>query len=224
MPAASVGLLFVSGQYSVLTAVRKGRIAVATDAVMAAGMVVFMALIMVALHLHVHGAGGVVVRIGNRIVVRLLRAGVPLGSLIPAGTMMLLTVAGRKTGIDRTTPVDLFQMDGRRWVIQTHGAGEGASNWVRNLRVAGEATVARGGRAERYSAVELSEQEAAAVLEKLLAPVAASRFRKALLGHALPAGRTGTDGHFAATARSHAVFELAPLPITAELGDARQAA
>jgi hypothetical protein len=46
----------------------------------------------------------------NWILKKLLRAGVPMGPMI------LLTVRGRTTGLPRTTPVDLFERDGRRWL------------------------------------------------------------------------------------------------------------
>jgi hypothetical protein len=51
----------------------------------------------------------------NWILKKLLRAGVPMGPMI------LLTVRGRTTGLPRTTPVDLFEGDGRRWLVATHG-------------------------------------------------------------------------------------------------------
>ncbi|HEY3867983.1 MAG TPA: nitroreductase family deazaflavin-dependent oxidoreductase [Actinocrinis sp.] len=195
----------------------------AMDAVVAAGVVILLVLVVMVL-LHVPGARRAAFRFVNRVFVWLLRAGVPFGSWVPAGRMMLLTVAGRKTGVARTTPVELLEMDGRRWVIQTHGSREGASSWVLNLRAAGEATVARGRRSERFGAVELSEQEAAAVLEMLLAPAASSRIRRALLRHALPSGPAGEAEHFAAMGRLHRVFELTPLPVAAEAGDARRSA
>src|SRR5258708_23028575 len=60
----------------------------------------------------------------------LLRAGVRVSLL---GPMRLLTVRGRKTGQPRTVAVDLYEHDGPRFLIATHGDG----NWVRNLRAPG---------------------------------------------------------------------------------------
>jgi deazaflavin-dependent oxidoreductase (nitroreductase family) len=68
--------------------------------------------------------------VGTWIIKRLLRAGTPMGPMI------LLTVRGRTTGQPRTTPVDLLERDDRRWLVATHGGAN--SNWVRNLRAAGE--------------------------------------------------------------------------------------
>ena len=68
------------------------------------------------------------VRIFNPIARRILNRG-PL-----LGPNALITIRGRKSGLPRTTPVALVDIDGRRWVIGTFGE----VNWVRNLRAAGE--------------------------------------------------------------------------------------
>src|SRR6266850_30751 len=75
-----------------------------------------------------------------------------LGSGIPLGPNALITVRGRKSGLDRTTPVALVEIDGKRWVIGTFGE----TNWVRNLRAAGEATLTIGRRREPVRARELT--------------------------------------------------------------------
>jgi len=82
----------------------------------------------------------------NRIIVRLLRVGVPMGPMI------LLTVRGRTSGQPRTTPVGLFEQDGHRWLLATFGE----TNWTRNLRAAGEGILTRGRRREAIAAVELA--------------------------------------------------------------------
>ena len=89
----------------------------------------------------------------------LLRAGVKLG------TMALITVRGRTSGLPRTTPVTLLEQDGRRWLASPFGD----VNWVRNLRAAGEATLTRGRHSEKISAVELTAAEAAPILKQSLA-------------------------------------------------------
>ena len=96
----------------------------------------------------------------NPVMKGMLRAGVPMGPTI------LLTVRGRKTGRSHTTPVGMFERDGRRWLF----AQFGAVGWVRNLRISGEATVGRGRRREMVAAVELSAGAAAAVLHDIVAP------------------------------------------------------
>src|SRR5205823_9735351 len=89
------------------------------------------------------------------IVTTLLRIGAPMGS------MWLLTVTGRKSGVPRTTPVYVVERDGARWLISPYGE----VNWVRNLRTAGQATLTRGRRHEPILAQALSPAEAAPVLK-----------------------------------------------------------
>jgi deazaflavin-dependent oxidoreductase (nitroreductase family) len=100
------------------------------------------------------------VRLGNFFTTRLLRAGVK------PGNMALLTVRGRKSGLPRTTPVSLLgERDGQRWLL----AAFGEVDWVRNLRVAGEASLKRGRRPQHIFVKELSAEEAAPILKKSLA-------------------------------------------------------
>src|SRR2546427_11452805 len=65
----------------------------------------------------------------NPIARRMLRGGVPLGP------NALLTVRGRSSGVDRTTPVAVVAIGGRRGVVATLGDVD----WARNLRAAGAA-------------------------------------------------------------------------------------
>ena len=99
------------------------------------------------------------VRLGNVFTTRLLRAG------LKPGNMALLTVRGRKSGLPRTTPVSLVEHDGQRWLL----AAFGAVDWVRNLRVAGEASLKRGRYPEHIVVKEVSAEEAAPVLKHILA-------------------------------------------------------
>ncbi len=80
-----------------------------------------------------------------------------LGRGVPLGPNALLSVRGRKSGLIRTTPVALVEIGGRRWVIGTFGN----TNWVRNLREAGEATISAGKKQEVVSAREPTRDEAA---------------------------------------------------------------
>src|SRR4030081_3926487 len=91
------------------------------------------------------------VRFFDPIAKRLLGAGVPMGP------NALLTTRGRKSGLPRTTPVALVELDGQRWIQSPFGD----VNWVRNLRASGEATLTVGKRQESVSAAELSLEEAA---------------------------------------------------------------
>src|SRR5947209_14911333 len=80
----------------------------------------------------------------NPIARRMLRGGVPLGP------NALLTVRGRSSGIDRTTPVAVVAIGGHRWVIATFGD----VNWARHLRAASVATLTVNRRTEAVAAGE----------------------------------------------------------------------
>jgi deazaflavin-dependent oxidoreductase (nitroreductase family) len=79
----------------------------------------------------------------------------------------ILTVPGRKTGRLYSTPVDVMEVGGDRWLV----AGYGPVNWVRNARAAGEVTLSRGGRTEKYTIAGASPAEAIPVLRKYLTDV-----------------------------------------------------
>ncbi len=95
---------------------------------------------------------------------RLLGAGVPLGP------NALLTVPGRRSGLLRTTPLAIIDQSGRRWVW----APWGDSDWVKNLRAAGRATLSVRGRSEEVEASELDDSERVAFFRNVLAPYAGS--------------------------------------------------
>ena len=89
------------------------------------------------------------------------------------GPDILITVRGRKTGLPRTTPVTICENAGRRGVISPFGE----TNWARNLRAAGRATITFGRRKEEVAAVELAPAQAVEFIRDVLAPLARrSRF------------------------------------------------
>lgn len=159
----------------------------------------------------------------NRVVGRLFRPINPLaGWLISAGIPtgapnVLLTVRGRRSGRLRTVPVTLMALDDA-WYVQ---ASYSETGWVANVRAAGRATVTHsGGRRVAVQAIELTPDEAAAVLRRALEPFRRSRVLSALLGPRArpPAGILrafriridDTPEEYVAAARRHPVFELRP--------------
>jgi hypothetical protein len=62
------------------------------------------------------------------------------------GHFYVLEVRGRKSGRTISLPVDLLDLDGRRYLVCVRGD----SNWVRNARAAGEIVLARALRRHRY--------------------------------------------------------------------------
>jgi deazaflavin-dependent oxidoreductase (nitroreductase family) len=134
---------------------------------------------------------------------RVIRLSLKLG--VRLGPMMMLTVRGRKTGLPRTNPVDLFGRDGRHWLVATHDAG---ASWVTNLRAAGEGALSRGRHHYTFTATELSQQEAGAVLKQVLGPRLARRFAGFVLRTTLGVPHDAPLSAFIAAAEQHPVFEL----------------
>jgi deazaflavin-dependent oxidoreductase (nitroreductase family) len=100
------------------------------------------------------------------------------GAGVPAGPNVLLSVRGRSSGVERTFPVSLLEIDGRRYV---QGAfGEVA--WVRNLRASGVAVLRRGRTAETVRAVELDPETAGRIFHDALASYPRSRSLGRFLG------------------------------------------
>jgi deazaflavin-dependent oxidoreductase (nitroreductase family) len=79
----------------------------------------------------------------------------------------ILTVAGRKSGLPRSTPVDVMTISGQRWLVAPYGE----VNWVRNLRAAGKAILRRGRLAETLHAEPASAEQAIPVIRAYLREV-----------------------------------------------------
>jgi deazaflavin-dependent oxidoreductase (nitroreductase family) len=133
----------------------------------------------------------------NLIARRLLALGVPMGPDV------LLTVRGRKSGLPRSTPVTLCEYGGRRGLISPFGE----TDWARNLRAAGRATISFRRKTEEVAAVELAAPEAAAFIRDVLAPVA----RQTRIGAWIVRTIDKIDiDHPIEAARRRPVFELYP--------------
>jgi deazaflavin-dependent oxidoreductase (nitroreductase family) len=161
-------------------------------------------------------------RLFNPLARWMISAGIPTGA-----PNVLLTVRGRRSGKARTVPVALLELDGA-WFVH---ACYGETGWVANLRAAGEATVTRpGGRRAAVQAIELSPEEAGAVLHRALASFRRSRVFRALLGPRArgPVGIMWAfkiriddtlEEHIAA-ARRFPLFELRPMTDATDVAEA----
>ncbi len=97
-------------------------------------------------------------RIFNPAVAALTRAGVSVwGS-------RQLRVRGRTSGEWRATPVNLLTFEGERYLV----APRGETQWVRNMRFAGEGELRVGRRHEAFRATELVDDEKVEVLRAYL--------------------------------------------------------
>ena len=130
-----------------------------------------------------------------------------LGFGLPMGQNALLTVRGRTSGEPRTFPITLLEHDGRRYVF----AAFGETNWVRNLRAAGEGARRRGRRTEPIRAVELSQDDAIAVLEAAMPPVLRIKGLGSMIGGWYGLSSTSSAEDYRESARNHAGFELRPV-------------
>ncbi|HEX5823317.1 MAG TPA: nitroreductase family deazaflavin-dependent oxidoreductase [Candidatus Limnocylindrales bacterium] len=102
------------------------------------------------------------VTVFNPVARRVLATGVPLGF------NGLITICGRKSGLPRTTPIAIIDASGRRWIWSPWGD----VHWVRNLRVAGRATITVRGRNEDVAATELDPTQRVEFFRDVLGPVA----------------------------------------------------
>jgi deazaflavin-dependent oxidoreductase (nitroreductase family) len=142
-----------------------------------------------------------VTTIFNALAKPLLAAGVPMGY------NGLITVAGRTSGLPRTTPLAFIEDDGRRFVWSPWGD----VHWVRNLRAAGRATITVRRREQDVEAVELDAAQRLVFFRDTFAPLVngiplGSRFIRMLDGVDISQPETAADGH--------PVFELRPAAIS----------
>jgi deazaflavin-dependent oxidoreductase (nitroreductase family) len=94
----------------------------------------------------------------NRIVAGLTRLGISVwGSRV-------LEVRGRKSGEPRRVPVNLLMIEGTRYLV----APRGHTQWVRNLRVAGDGQLLLGRRRERFVASEIADADKEPILRSYL--------------------------------------------------------
>jgi deazaflavin-dependent oxidoreductase (nitroreductase family) len=98
----------------------------------------------------------------DRLTARLLRALVRVG-IGPWGAREL-RVPGRRSGLARSTVVNVLKSGDARYLV----APRGNTEWVRNLRAAGHAELRLGRRTERFEAVELPDADKAPVIQAYL--------------------------------------------------------
>jgi deazaflavin-dependent oxidoreductase (nitroreductase family) len=81
---------------------------------------------------------------GERMFNRMFGFLVGLGFGLPHN--YLLEVRGRKTGNLYSTPIDLLEYSGKRFLV----APRGRTQWVRNAEVAGEVSLKKGGKRQQF--------------------------------------------------------------------------
>lgn len=132
----------------------------------------------------------------NRAVAFLTRHGVSIvGSRV-------LAVRGRTSGEWRTTPVNLLDHGGRRYLVSPRGEGQ----WVRNLRAAGTGELRVGRRTEAFRGRELPDEEKVPVLRAYLGRW---KFEVGMFFDGV--GPDSSDAEILAIAGKHPAFEVLPL-------------
>ena len=130
----------------------------------------------------------------NRVVAALTRAGVSvLGS-------RELRVRGRTSGQWRSTPVNLLTFAGEHYLV----APRGETQWVRNLRVAGEGELRVGRHIQVFRATELADAEKPDVLRAYL-----KRWKAEVGIFFGGVGSNASDADLLRIAPGHPVFRIA---------------
>jgi deazaflavin-dependent oxidoreductase (nitroreductase family) len=142
---------------------------------------------------HYRAPGWFTRNVSNRAVAFLTRHGLSLvGSRV-------LAVQGRTSGIWRTTPVNLLDLDGRRYLVSARGEG----HWVRNLRAAGTGELRVGRQTEVFRGRELSGEEKVPVLRAYL-----KRWKFEIGVFFDGVGPDSSDAEIHAIADEHPAFEV----------------
>ncbi|MFE6871342.1 nitroreductase/quinone reductase family protein [Kitasatospora sp. NPDC057692] len=95
---------------------------------------------------------------------------------LPVGPMRLLKVRGRTSGREYTNPVAPVEVDGEVYILQAFPG----SDWVRNVRAAGEGVLVRGRKARRVGLVEVPPHERGPIVRRfpIQVPMGAGIFVK----------------------------------------------
>jgi len=110
----------------------------------------------------------------------------------------LLQVRGRKSGKLYSTPIDLLELDGKRFLV----APRGRTQWVRNAEAAGEVTLKKGGFRQNFRLRAIPDAEKPELLKAYL-----DRFKTTVQRYfPVPAGSDGQV--LASIATDYPVFEL----------------
>ena len=119
----------------------------------------------------------------------------------------LLRVRGRRTGRVYSTPVNVLELTGRRFLV----AGRGRTQWVRNAEIAGEVILKRGWSSQTFGVRPIPDDEKPAILSAYL-----GRFRPTVQRY-FPVRAGSAPAAFTAIADRYPVFEL--LPSGQKVGD-----
>jgi deazaflavin-dependent oxidoreductase (nitroreductase family) len=115
----------------------------------------------------------------------------------------LLQVRGRKSGKLYSTPVDLLELDGKRYLV----APRGRTQWVRNAEAAGLISLKKGRHSGNFRLRPLEGAEKLRTLQTYL-----DRFRREVQTY-FPVPAASPPESFADVADSYPAFELIPISL-----------
>jgi deazaflavin-dependent oxidoreductase (nitroreductase family) len=110
-----------------------------------------------------------------------------------------LAVRGRTSGEWRRTPVNLLDIDGRRYLV----APRGRTQWVRNLEVAGTGELRVGRRVETFHSTPVADADKVAILREYL-----RRWKSEVGVFFGGVGPDASDADIAAIAPGYPVFAI----------------
>ncbi len=132
-------------------------------------------------------------RVGNGLLTRLVRGG------MGPKAIRLVTVRGRTTGREYSTPIWLVERAGDRYWVAVFGE----TNTIKNARVAGRVTLSRGAVREEVRLWEVPVSERVPYLRARI-----NLGGGGMLRPYFDATPKSSDAEFAAIAPEHAVFKL----------------
>ena len=112
----------------------------------------------------------------------------------------LLQVRGRKSGKIYSTPIDLLELGGKRFLV----APRGRTQWVRNAEAAGQVTLKKGSNRRQYRLRALSDQEKPEILKAYL-----DQFRREVQRY-FPVQAGSPVEAFRELGQNYPAFELMP--------------
>jgi deazaflavin-dependent oxidoreductase (nitroreductase family) len=113
----------------------------------------------------------------------------------------LLQVRGRKSGRIYSTPIDLLEIAGKRFLV----APRGRTQWVRNAESAGEVTLKKGSSRQQFHLRPIPDQEKPEILKAYL-----DRFHREVQRY-FPVAAGSPSEAFRELVASYPAFELIPV-------------
>jgi deazaflavin-dependent oxidoreductase (nitroreductase family) len=125
---------------------------------------------------------------------------IAIGFGVGLGHNYVVEVRGRKSGRIFSTPIDLLEAGGLRYLV----APRGDTNWVRNARAAGRVTLRKGHQSDDFAVREVGPADRPELLKAYL-----DRFALTVQRY-FPIPRGSPTSEFAPIAERYPVFELTP--------------